>query len=274
MYLRLSATTLLMGALLFLSAANPVLAQGSTAGDSRTGSFAQLAWGTFDVEGQRGYWKTSMLFMNIGAAAENVTISTFSVEGTPIAVPFVGRVPVTQPTITIPPGGTVQLDLDEQAGPLAAGWAQVTMGLSIRAQGIYTQAVPGRPTSQAVAPLVARDPARCILPFPSDTSGYPDVLVLPFDNGGFSTSYAFANTTDTARTLNVNFVDASGALLFSLTQDVPSRGHMAFDSTQYPQLRGQRGQAIVTKEADAWTAIGFLFNVAQSTFTTALPIVR
>lgn len=241
----------------------------------RAGSFAQLAWGTFDAGGKQASWKTTLLFMNVGAAEEPVTVRAYRTQdGAPLELQVKGGTPAAIQQLTVPAGGMRQIELDESAGGLRVGWAEVVAGMSIRGQGVYTSVVAGQATSQAVVPLLQRDSTQSLVPLPFNPASFPDALILPYDNKDYVTSYAFANTTEAARTLAVKFVDENGAAVYTLQADIPARGHTAFETTNYVELRGKKGQAIVMQDAAAWSAIGFLFNDQQRTFTTTLPVLR
>ena len=52
-------------------------------------------------------------------------------------------------------------------------------------------------------------------------------------------SFAFANTTDNPRMLNVTFRDENGVVIYNLFASIPPRGHMAFETTNYVELKGK-----------------------------------
>jgi len=234
-----------------------------------TSTFAHIAYG---LDGG-GYWKTSFVFINLDSSAASLTLLTWSTAGTPLSVPVVGGSLDSQHQVTVPANGSVQVDLDETASTgITTGWAGivVTAG-SVRGQGIFKQRIPGRPDFEAVVPMLARTQPSCIIPFPTPQ---PAVLAMPFDcTGGSVTSVAFANTAITARTLDLEFVDASGASLYVGHESMVAHGQMAFEiAGRYPLVASKKGWMHVLTNASDFTALGFRFNPTGA-FTTWLPIL-
>jgi len=241
----------------------------------RMGTFPQLAWGTFEVSGKQASWKTTMIFINVGSETQPVTVRAYQTQnGVPMEMQIKGALPTTVLEFEVPSSGMRQIELDENVNGLRVGWAEVQTGSSIRGQGVYTLAIDGQATSQALVPLLVRETVQCLVPLPFSPASSPNVLILPFDNTGFVTSFAFANTTDNPRMLNVTFRDENGVVIYNLFASIPPRGHMAFETTNYVELKGKKGQAIVSQDVEAWSAIGFLFNDQARTFTTILPVLK
>lgn len=232
-------------------------------------TFAHIAYGT---EGG-GSWKTSFIFINPDATAASVSLLTYMTTGAPLAVPVVGGSLDSQHQFNIPASGSIQVDLDETASAIiATGWAGVVVNSgSVRAQGVFRQRVPGRPDFEAVVPMLTRSQPACIIPFPTQPAA---VLALPFDNtAGSVTSVAFANTAIAARTLDLEFLDASGTSIFTAHEAMAAHGQMAFATAgRYPLVAGRKGWMRVLTSAADFSALGFRFNPSGA-FTTWLPVL-
>jgi hypothetical protein len=248
----------------------------------RPGSFAQVAVGYVDG----GSWDTDLVFGNIGTSPATVTVRAYASDGSPLALPVVGSESSAEYQFAIPANGSAYVDFDHTASPLKVGWLDVMMSSShIRGQGIFTQRVDGRPDSQAVVPLVTRDPAACLVSLPGDTRSMPDVLVMPFDNtGNYVTSVAYANTSSVPLDRKLRFIGEDGKIVGEYPLQLPARGHMAVATPDsYSEARGKRGMIYVVNNSPSdmtlpkdMTAIGFLFrtDVGGGAFTTIMPIVR
>jgi hypothetical protein len=248
----------------------PVRAQTTT----RNGSFAHIAVGYFDVSSQRGTWTTSLVFVNVSAATAPVQLNFYSNAGSALSLPITGVGPQSSYAFSVPANGTATIEFDSATIALTSGWAEVVSGTAVRGQGIYRSRVPGRTASEATVPLLQRDPSTCIIPLPTSSAAYPDALTLPFDNtSGYVSSVAFANTAAAAATLDIEFLDPSGATLHTVQQSLAARGHVAFETTTYSQLAGRKGTVRIRQSAASFSGIAFLFS-PDGPFSTLLPIAR
>lgn len=215
-----------------------------------------------------------MVFMNVSAAAASVQVRFYSSAGQPLLLPVTGVGLVAERQFTVPSNGTVRIEFDASSAPLGVGWAEVVAGASIRGQGIYRTSVPGQPASEAAVPLLVREPSGCIVDLPTASAAFPEALILPFDNTrSYVSSIAFANTTNAAATLDVEFLDEAGNQLHTFQQQLPAHGHAAFETTNYPPVRDKKGLVRVRQNPATFTAIAFLFS-PDGPFTTLLPIAR
>ncbi len=231
-------------------------------------TFAHITYGVGGVES----WKTSFVFINTDATASSVQLLTYSPDGSPLAVPVAGGTIDSQHVFTVPARGTIQVELDENASSsIIRGWAGVILAGNVRGQGIFKQRVPGRPDFEAVVPMLSRGQPACIIPFPTQP---PAMLAMPFDNtAGYVTSVAFANAATAARTLDLEFVDESGANLYTSHEPMVAHGQMAFETAgRYPLVAGKRGWMRVLTSASDFSALGFRFNPSGA-FTTWLPVL-
>jgi hypothetical protein len=231
-------------------------------------TFAHLAYGQ---TGNGAYWKTSFAFVNYGTDAGSVQLLTWTPSGSPLAVSVVGGATASQQTFAVPAGGSVVVGLDETVPNLITGWAGLIITGLITGQGIFRARVPGRPDYEAAVPLLARTQTASIIPLPVTST---PVLGMPFDNtGGYVTSVAFANTAAADRTLDLVFVDNSGATLFTAHEPLPAHNQMAFEtSSRYPAVANKQGWMRILNNAADFTALGFRFNPSGA-FTTWLPVL-
>lgn len=240
----------------------------------RTGSFAQVAVGYFDAAGGRGTWNTTLVFVNVSAAAASVEVKFRSSAGQALGLPVSGVGVVTERAVTVPGNGSARIEFDAASVPLGVGWVEVTAGAPVRGQGIYQVRAPGRASSEAAVPLAAREPSVCLVPLPNSAEAYPPALLLPYDNTrGYVSSMAFANLSETARTLEVEFLDESGVVAYTLQQPMGPKAHAAFETTNYAAVQGKKGVARVKQNAGEWTGIAFLFS-PDGPFATLLPVLR
>jgi hypothetical protein len=235
-----------------------------------TSTFAHLAYGPVNANG--AYWNTSFVFMNYGSAAGSVQILTWSPSGTPLAVPVVGGTTDSQHTVSVPAGGSVVVALDQTAATdIVTGWVGIVITGSITGQGIFKLHIPGQPDFEAAVPLLARTQAACVIPFPVAPT---PVLGMPFDNtSGYVTSVAFANTAAADRTLDLEFVDNSGASIFTAHESLPAHNQKAFETpTRYTAVANKQGWMHIQTNVTDFTALGFRFN-PNGPFTTWLPVL-
>lgn len=248
---------------------------------TRRGSIAQVAFGTYDClhNGSACFWDTDLIFTNIGDTAGIAKLKAYSDDGSVLLLPIVGQIMQAQYQFSIPSHGSLFLDIDETVPNLRQGWIDIEYDPFIRGQGIFTSRVPTRTDYQAAIPILTREPLRCIIPFPGDTSIYPDVLTVPVintntDKERFVTSVAFANITDTTRTLILEFDDEQGNVITTREYLLPSHGHIAFATTdQFPESIGRRGLMRVVSDQASFTALGFLFN-SMGPFTSLVTSIR
>lgn len=246
----------------------------------KRGMLAQVAFGTEDClrDGRDCFWDTDLVFYNAGEDFALVKLRAYASDGSVLALPILGY-EATQNEFSIPPRGSLFLDIDETAKGVKQGWIDIEYDQLIRGQGIFTRRVPGRADYQTALPILTREPARCLIPFPGDTSVLPDVLIIPFDNtsgdkGSFVTSVAFANATDDARRLDLEFFDEQGSSIVAKGYPLPPRGHIAFATPEkIPETIGKRGQIRVMADQTSFAGLGLLFN-ATGPFTSLAASVR
>jgi hypothetical protein len=231
-------------------------------------SFAHFAYG--QVPNAPGAtWKTTFVFLNIGSSDGTVTLQFRLPNGQDAAVPIVGRARAASHTVTVPAGGSVRLAMDESTDQLTTGSVLVTITGSMRGQGIFRVHIPGQLDYEAASPMVTRDQPYCIINLPGT-----DVLVLPFDNtNGQTTSVAFANVGDAAADLTLQFLDETGASIFTVTTNMAGRNQTSFETNlKYPAVANMKGTLQVTANQRQFSALGFIFSFGP--FSTLIPITR
>jgi hypothetical protein len=135
--------------------------------------------------------------------------------------------------------------------------------------------LPGGQISEAVVPLAASGSTACIIPFPV-VPGAALAILVPFDNttGQYVTSFAIANTSNTALAVPIEFDDQSNAQLVTDTLQLAINQHMAFVSPQtYQVLAGKKGILRISQSASSVTVLGLLSN-ATNTITTIIPVTQ
>lgn len=237
-----------------------------------SGAAPHLAWGTFDTPAGAGYWTTTLVFVNPGASAESLVLRGRSPTGDLLALPVRGAAAAAEQRFQLAAGATLRLELDPGQVPLTTGWAEITAGSDIRGYGVYTQVVPGRAVSLALAPVYLPFAARCLIALPGLAVAASDPVVIPFDNRTYLTGLAVANTTGTARRLELVFVGEDGERLLALERDVPAYGQLSLDTSAL--AAGRTGFIRITSGAGAWAAAALLFHSVQGTFSTVLPLNR
>jgi hypothetical protein len=225
-------------------------------------TFAHFAYGQM---AGGAYWKTSFMFINNGGAAGSAQLLTWGTSGAPMSVAMMGGAMGSQHVYDIPPGGSLLVELDENAGNMMTGWAGVVMNGPIAGQGIFRLHNPGQPDFEAAVPLMMRGQTGCVTP--------PAALAMPFDNSnGYVTSVAFANTAIADRMLDLEFLDSTGAGIFTAHESMAAHNQMSFETpTRYPAVAGKRGWMRVLNTPADFTCLGFRFN-PNGPFTTWLPL--
>ncbi len=229
-----------------------------------TNTFAHIAYGMMPGG---AYWKTSFMFINNGNEPAAVQLLTWGTGGAPMAVHMMGGASGSQQTYNIPVGGSTLVELDQTAAAsVMTGWAGLAVTGSVAGQGIFKLHNPPDPDFEATVPLVMRPQPAC--------ATAAAMMALPFDNSnGYITSVAFANTAPAARMLDLEFVNTSGAVIFTAHEPMAAHAQMSFATpTQYPAAAGQQGWMRVLTNPSDFTALGFRFNPVGP-FTTWMPIV-
>jgi hypothetical protein len=242
----------------------------SAAGAFGQGSFGQIAFG--------GCWQTTLTLINQNTAATaSVTISFYGDNGSPLSTPVQGIGTMTSYKFTIQSGTRqdVVLSNSDANSSAVAGWANVatTGDVALGGQGSFLCRIAGRPDYQSVVPLSAPKSSPCLVPFPPATN---PVILVPFDDtpGQFTTSFAIANTANTAQNISIEFDDSSNNPLLKDTLAFGPMQHMAFATTdRYSQLAGTKGVLRIFADPAKVAVLGLLFN-STGPFTTILPVTQ
>jgi hypothetical protein len=238
-----------------------------------TGAFGQ---GTFGQIAYGGCWQTTFTLVNLNTqSAASVSLSFYGDNGAPLGAPVQDIGSVSSYTITIPAGGAQSVVLSNSDISTTQGWASMSTGdgVTVRGQGSFRCHLSGRPDFEAVVPLSTPGSTPCIIPFPSQSN---PVILVPFDNtaGQYTTSLAFANTTNTTLAVPIEFDDQFNHLLATDTLNLAAMQHTAFATTdKYPAVAGKKGILRIQASAANLTILGLLFN-ATGPFTTIIPVTQ
>ena len=241
---------------------------------SALGGCAAFGQGTFGQIAYGGCWQTTFTLINMNTTTANVTLNFYGDNGSPVAAPVLGVGNRSVYTFAIPAGGDQNVVLQGlSTDPTVAGWANMTTdGTSVRGQGTFRCQISPNPTFEAVVPLTSTGSTSCIIGFPPP----PDpVILVPFDNtNGYVTSLAFANTTNTALPVSIEFDDQSNQKLVADTLNFGAMTHTSFvTTTNYPALAGKKGILRIHAGTANLSIIGLLSNPTGA-FTTILPVTQ
>jgi len=131
------------------------------------------------------YWKTTVTLVNMDVAPAEYKLSFFSDAGLPMMLNFVGRLPASVITGTLPVNGSVVIETTGLSETLSQGFAILERPnyMDVNGYGMFRQKVPSQTEAY-----------EAIVPFSSE---YEDDFILPFDNTpGKITAMAIANPSD------------------------------------------------------------------------------
>ena len=244
-----------------------------------TASIPFIAFGGTTAPGNVNAWTTEFAFTNLGSSAAAVNIRWYGDNGQPLAVPVVGATRATTQQFVIAPNGTFSFTLDNTQDPLTGGWAAVDVVGSITGQAIFHSALTGRPEYITSAPLVRNGPPNGIIVLgggvPVTTVAAPVSLAVPFNNVGNATGVSFANITNVAQTLVLNYVDNSGAVLMAQTIPLAAGAHTSFPLND-SRVAGKKGVVLVNGDGSPYSAIAFVQGTGANagTVATLLPLTQ
>lgn len=225
------------------------------------GSLAQIA-----SAGGEG-WKTTMIGVNLGAAASNLRVNFIDDNGNPLTLPLTFPQTPAAPQVSQsaynttlnPMAQIVVQSTGPSSSPLLQGWGRLLAAGRVNGYGIF-----GSPANkwEAVVPLEPRNASR---------------YVLAFDNtGSIVTGLAIANGAGVATLVPVVIRDHTGATIFSGTIPLGANGHTAFMLDQtYPVTDGKRGTIeFQTPPGGQISVLGLRLNAtATGQALTTLPVL-
>lgn len=214
------------------------------------GIFAQIAAGAD--------WNTQLTITNLTDTPKAFTVSFKTQSGTPMIVNPAGLAPNSQFTIAAL-AGNAQLVMElGGAGPLQVGYAVVDPVTGLGGSAVFRQHIAGRPDFEAFVPL-------------QKTSDVVKEWTLPYDNtGGFVTSIAMVNFSNSFANPRFTFYNANNLLLLEQVAGLAPRNHAAFEtSSLYPTTAGNKGVLRVTSDPGV-NLLALRFNPGGA-FTTILP---
>ncbi|MCX6625695.1 MAG: hypothetical protein NTY38_32460 [Acidobacteria bacterium] len=216
-----------------------------------------------------GGWRTQIVIGNTSGAAADVTLYYFGDDGNPLSL-AIGGVYSDHTTLTVPANGGKTVEPDWQGAATAAGWVGlVYSSAGIKIQGIFMWHKPDDPAdkyTEATAPIVSQAGAACIIPMPF--GGSPLTMRYDETEGRYS-GYGFANTTNTAVTLNLTFYDQNGQTVGQYSERFAGFGHNQFLlRDKVPALANKKGTMQISGQGIV--PLGFRF-APYNTFTTWLP---
>ena len=244
-----------------------------------TASIAYIAFGGVVAPGNVNAWTTEFVFTNLGTNTATVGLRWYGDSGNPLAVPVVGVNRSTVHEFQIAAGATLDIQLDDTEDPLTEGWVAVDAVGSVNGQAIFHSDLTGRPEYSAAAPLTFHGIRAGVILLgggvPVTTVAAPVSLALPFNNVNNITGVSFANITDSAQTLTLNYLDDNGNQLMSQTIPLGPGAHTAFPASD-PRVAGTKGTIVVAGDGSPYTAIAFVMGQGANagTIATLLPVIR
>lgn len=214
-------------------------------------------------------WTTEFVFVNLSDKQQSSDLYFLDSFGRVQTVQMKGLGSNYVFSFTLPPFGSLRMETLGGRRPLTQGFAVMEpknpVENRIGATAIYRRELLGLPLREATAPF---------------GNYFDKKAYVPFDHRfGFSSGVAFVNLSqEHDMTLLVDIYDETGVLRFYTTIHLPPYNHRAFDLvTNYPELIGRAGMAVIsvqqTKETTAgFQLVAFRFSPTGS-FTTITPML-
>lgn len=197
-------------------------------GMSRLSSLSHIASG--------GGWTTVITLVNTAAVLNQLVVSLFADDGSPLNLSLTAtlqgasQTSTTQQVVeTLNPNATLQISMGGVAGSTEVGSAQVYSTGSLSGYAIFRQTPQsGGQASEGTVPL---------------QTDFPYSLGLPYDNTtGFVMGVALANLSPTPQNITVQISDVNGNSLSTQTVSIAGNGHTSFVlPTQFPVTQGNLG---------------------------------
>jgi hypothetical protein len=218
-------------------------------------ALAQVALGGNPAAAQGGRWSTFLYFTNTTTNTASISVDFIKNDGTPWPVQTPGGV-ATVATLSLLPGATTVLPLTG-GGTLEQGWAAPKLPVGVFGNAVLRQTITNREDQEAVVPL-------------SDDSKSSYTLV--WDDAGFSSAVAVANTSTVAASIQVIVRDAGGTPIGAGIVNLGPKQKTAFvirTQLNLPQMAGNRGAVDIKAVTGTIAVLGLRFaNVA---FTSVPP---
>jgi pimeloyl-ACP methyl ester carboxylesterase len=201
-------------------------------------------------------WASTITLVNLDPQVAGYQLKLYDEAGKPMSLPL-GTAANSIFSGTIAPLSSITLVTPGTANLLTQGWAELTSTRRIRAQLIFTQSIPGKPTFEAAAPALA------------DGS---TALVMPFDNtNGLVTGIAVANSGGAATTLLLGVRDETGLAIETKPINLGAGEKIVFELIKHaPDSAGKRGLVALSSSSSSIAVLALRFNGLA--FTT-LPVV-
>ena len=210
-----------------------------------------------------GPWSTTVTLLNIEDLLAVFPLRFWTTDGQPWQVFVEGVGTSSEFTVTLPPGGSIDIVLPSPGPDVETGWAEIEQPLETTVAGhaIFTDRTEGRSIFEAVVPL---------------GTSVDDQFFLLFDNTNFNnTCMALANPSGSSpTTVTLDFGDQGANRILLTTITLGARNQTAFCFVnQFPQLVGRKGVLQVTGSELSLSALAFRFN-PDGAFTTFVTMSR
>lgn len=239
-------------------AASAEYAADGGAGETKSYTLPQVAFGVSSSGSTVEEWTTELYFTNTGGSMAAFTVDFHGNNGSPMAAPVSGGGTATSMPVMISQGATSLIRL-ASSSPLAQGWASVKLPAGVRGLGIFRQRINNQGGSEAMVPL-------------SDDSRQNYVMI--WDDAGFTTVMAVVNPGDSPVTVSFTVRGAGGSQIGTGTVNLGPKEKKAFVIREELGLAmlGQRGAMDISVASGKLSVLGLKFG--EAAFTSNPPFEK
>lgn len=204
---------------------------------------------------ENDFWRTSLTLSNASQGPGTALLNFRNGMGAPQTLRLRGAAaPGSSFADAMAPGSSRATGVEPGNALPQPAWVELSSTSSLGAFAIFEQRVPGWYPAEAAVPLMLNPSPR---------------IAMLFDNVNGSTAFTLANPGTAPATAAVTAWDATGALIFTGTIDVPARGQLAaYLGDRFYALAGQRG---VVEFASPAGLTGFTLRWGRGGVLAALP---